>query len=107
MDDDQIGALRDFVSAAWHYLTASKPDAPARRTELCEAVGALLFALEGPLPDDPEGGDNPDGNNGSAPPNAPEAHPRPRLVENLPPGATVIPLHGRRRISRRPKRDRR
>ena len=114
MDDDQIGALRDFVSAAWHYLTALKPDAPARRVELCEAVGALLYALEGPLPDDPEGGDDPDQNTSEPPAEQPEAQPRVRVerfIEEartggvlLPAsqGGTVIPLFGRRR--RRVKR---
>ena len=105
MDDDQIGALRDFVSAAWNYLTAPKADAPARRADLCEAVGALLYALEGPLPDDdPDGGNDPESSGGGASPSPPEPRPRPRLVENRPAGAIVIPLHGRRRIPRRPRR---
>jgi hypothetical protein len=107
MDDDQIGALRDFVSAAYHYLTAPKIEAPARRVELCEAVGALLFALEGPLPDD-----DPDGNDPDRPDTEPAAKEpsrlRPRLIKPPCEGATVIPLYGvRPRRSQRPTRDRR
>ncbi len=107
MDDDQIGALRDFVSAAYHYLTAPKSEAPARRVELCEAVGALLFALEGPLPDDDPDGDDPDGPGAEPAVKAPEQPPRPRLIKPPREGATVIPLYGvRPRHSRRPTRDR-
>lgn len=104
MDDDQIGALRDFVSAAYHYLTATKIDAPARRVELCEAVSALLFALEGPLPDDdPDGNeeDDPDGNDEDEPVSDPPV----RLIKPTGEGATVIPLHrGRSQQRRRPGR---
>lgn len=103
MDDDQIGSLRDFLSAAYHYLTAPKSEAPARRVELCEAVGALLFALEGPLPDD-----DPDGNDVEPAEKEAELPPRPCIVTPLREGATVIPLYGvRPRRSRRPTRDHR
>jgi hypothetical protein len=113
MDDDQIGALRDFVSAAWHYFTASKPDAATRRIELCEAVGSLLYALEGPLPNEPYDDDDPDCDDDlddlevGIPPTDPDVPPRPRRSKSFPPGAKVIPLHGHRRISRCPKGRRR
>lgn len=117
MDDDEIGALRDFVSAAFHYFTAPTSEAAARRADLCEAVGQLLFALEGPLPpdDDPDDDDGP-GSTISAP--AQEGPTQcvriERFVDIGDTGgtvvperrvATVIPLHGLtpRRRTRRPK----
>ena len=94
MDDDQIGALRDVIAAVIAYLIAPKDQAPARRADLCETMGQLLYALEGPLPDeDPDPEDDP------PEPSAPVR--LERFIDRGDQGGTVVPL--RTRPPRRPK----